>query len=58
MLISVISNFFDVKNPFKKDDMQQKINYTRLRSFECEKSLVLLTCRECLVQASSFTIVF
>jgi len=58
MLISVIFNFFDVKNPFKKDDVQQKINYTRPWSFDCEKSLALLTSRECPVQASCFTFVF
>jgi hypothetical protein len=55
MLISAISNFFHVKNPFKKDDVQQKKLYTIPWSFDCEKSLALLTCKECLVQTSCFT---
>jgi hypothetical protein len=57
MLISAIYNFFDVKNPFKKDDVEQKKLYRRTWSFDCEKSLALLICRKYPVQASCFTFV-
>ncbi len=53
MLSITISKFFYVKDPFKKDDEQQK-KIAKPWPFNCEKSIDIVICGKCLVQSSSF----